>query len=122
MTIHWQKLIPGLLLLLAGTAMAMSSSVQVWTEVTTEGELWAVLPHIKGPAGSALRYEMVTKKSGRSGTTNTRQSGNVLVNTDGSGTLAQLKIGVGPDDQCDIDIKVYDGNTLTASLDLHLPY
>jgi hypothetical protein len=101
--------------------MATQLPVRLWTEVTSDGDLWKVVPRVEAPAGSALRYEIVAKKAGRSGSSNTLQSGNLAVGADGTGTLASLRIGVGAEDRCDIDVKVYGGSDVVGDLTLRLP-
>jgi hypothetical protein len=101
--------------------MAAQSPVRLWTEVSSDGDLWKVVPHVEATAGTSLRYEIVAKKTGHSGNSNTRQSGNLAVGADGTGTLASLKIGVAAEDHCDIDVKVYAGSEVVGNLTLRLP-
>lgn len=121
MNSRWQQLGLGILFTFGSSAMATQLSVRLWTEVTHEGDLWKVIPRVEAAAGSALRYEIVAKKTGHSGNSNTRQSGNLAVGSDGTGTLASLRIGVGAEDSCDIDVKVYAGSEVVANLTLRLP-
>jgi hypothetical protein len=113
----------GIVLLLAAgsNAMANEPPVRLWTEVVSEGELWTVVPHVEAPAGSSLRYEVLAKKVGHSGRSNTRQSGKITVGAGGSGALVGLRIGVGPEDRCDVDVTVFSGQDIAANLTLHLP-
>jgi hypothetical protein len=111
----------GLLIGLANHSMAAQLPVKLWTEVSSDGDLWKVVPRVEAAAGSALRYQIVAKKTGHSGSSNTKQSGNLAVGSDGTGTLASLKIGVATEDQCDIDVKVYSGNEVVGNLTLRLP-
>jgi hypothetical protein len=101
--------------------MAAQPPVRLWTEVSAEGNLWTVVPHVEAPPGSALRYEIVVRKTGHSGRSDTRQSGQFAVGNDGARSLASLRIGVGAEDQCDVDVKVFAEAELAADLTVHLP-
>jgi hypothetical protein len=110
------------LLLATGTiAMATPIPVRVWTEVTTQSDLWTVVPHVEASPGRALDYEILAKKSGRSGTSNTSQSGKLTVGAEGSSALATLSIGVGSEDRCDVEIKVFEDSEVVGTIKLRLP-
>jgi hypothetical protein len=123
MNLFWWR--TGLVLLLAAGTNAMTTATQLpvrlWTEVLNQGELWTVVPHVEAPAASALRYEILAKKVGHAGRSNTSQSGKLTVGAEGSSALSSLRIGVGPEDSCDVDVTVFSDTDVVAKLTLHLP-
>lgn len=86
------------------------------------GENQLVLsPRIAARPGETLRYEIVATKVGRSGKSNTSQSGRVVVDASGSALLSTLRLGVVADDRCSIAVKVFDGQKLVAEQTLQYP-
>jgi hypothetical protein len=109
------------LLLVAPTAMADEPAYKLHIDSTVQASKLIVVPVIAAPAGSRLRYEMVSSKQGHSGKSNTSQSGGVTVGADGSAKLSTLSLGVGADDRYLITVKVYDGGKLVAEDALRYP-
>jgi PPE-repeat protein len=80
-----------------------------------------VAPIVTAPAGAKLRYDVTTTRTGRSGNSNSRQSGNVTVGDDGKATLSQVAVSVSPQDQFVVHVEVYDGAQVVASKILRHP-
>jgi hypothetical protein len=80
-----------------------------------------VAPIVTAPAGTKLRYDVSTTRIGRSGNSNSRQSGNVTVGDDGKATLSQVAVSVSPQDQFVVHVEVYDGAQVVASKILRHP-
>ena len=74
----------------------------------------SVAPTLTAPAGTKLRYEIVARKQGRS-SSSSQQSGNVTVGENGMASLSELSFTVGPQDNCEVSVKVYEGKDLVAS-------
>ncbi|AYH44647.1 curli-like amyloid fiber formation chaperone CsgH [Azoarcus sp. DN11] len=112
-----------LIMLLAGVgdAMAASSGVRVWAEVTRDGNRWTVAPHVAADAGRVLRYEMSTSKEGPSGRSSTRQGGRVVTQGDAARPLATVQIELGGHDHCKVAVRVLDGDVPVGDLSLQLP-
>ena len=108
-------------LLVAPGAMADEPAYRLRIDSTVEASKLIVLPVVAGPAGSRLRYEMVSSKQGHAGQSNTSQSGAVTVGADGSAKLSTLSLGVGADDRYLITVKVFDGGKLVAEQVLRHP-
>lgn len=105
----------------ARDAMTVQPDFRLWADVSAEQHLWTVTPRIAAPAGRQLRYEINAVKSGKSGRSQTRQSGQVLSSAESSVVLASLSLGIVPGDDCDIDIRLFDGANLVGEMKLHLP-
>jgi hypothetical protein len=113
-----------LMLSFAGSISAMSiqaATLKLWTDVTTDGDVWTVIPHVTAHVGQELRYRISASKEGPSGRSQTNQSGRITVSSTGTGTLGSLHIGVGSRDHCDIAIEVFDGTELIGDITLQLP-
>lgn len=85
------------------------------------GNMLALAPTITAPAGKTLRYDFVTRKSGRSGTSNTRQGGKVRVDGAGRASLSKVSVSVAEGERCEVSVKVYDGERLVAAQSLNHP-
>jgi hypothetical protein len=101
--------------------MADDPAYKLHIDSTVQASQLIVVPVIAAPAGSRLRYEMISGKQGHSGKSNTSQSGGVTVGADGSAKLSTLRLGVGADDRYLITVKVYDGAKLVAEQVLRHP-
>jgi hypothetical protein len=80
-----------------------------------------VAPTVTAPAGAKLRYDVTTTRTGRSGNSNSRQSGNVTVGDDGTASLSQVAVSVSEQDRYEVHVDVYDGKRLVASQTLKHP-
>lgn len=80
-----------------------------------------VAPKITAPAGKKLRYDVVTTRTGRSGNSNSRQSGKVTVGQDGTASLSQVSVSVSPQDRYEVHLEVFDGSRLVAEKTLKHP-
>ena len=101
--------------------MADEPAYKLRIDSTVEASKLIVSPVIAAPAGSRLRYEMISSKEGRSGKSDTSQSGGVMVSADGSAKLSTLSLGVDANDRYLITVKVYDGGKLVAEDALRYP-
>jgi len=111
------------IVLLLGTTPAMADELAYTLRIdsTIEASRLIVVPVIAGPAGSRLRYEIVSSKQGPAGKSNTSQSGGAVVGADGSAKLSKLSLGVGADDRYLISVKLFDGGKLVAEQVLRHP-
>ncbi len=80
-----------------------------------------VAPIISAPAGVRLRYEVTTTRAGRSGNSNSRQSGKVTVGNDGKASLSRVAVNVSPQGRYQVHVEVYDAARLVASDTLRHP-
>jgi hypothetical protein len=102
-------------------AMADEPGYRLRIDSNVEASQLIVVPVIAAPAGSRLRYEMVSSKQGPGGNSNTRQSGGVQIGADSSAKLSTLRVGVGADDRYVITVRVFDGVNLVAEQLLRHP-
>jgi hypothetical protein len=95
-------------------AMADQPAYRLRVDSNVEASKLIVAPVIAAPAGSRLRYEMLSSKQGPAGNSNTSQSGGVLIGADGSAKLSTLRLGLGADDRYVITVRVFNGAQLVA--------
>lgn len=110
-----------LAVLFASAAMAEGTYGLRIDSSVHDGKL-TIVPYAAAPAGSRLRYEMVSGKEGGAGKSSTRQSGTVQVGESGSARLAILSLGVNPQDRYTVTVKLFDGRTLVAEDKLEYPH
>lgn len=95
--------------------MAEDPGYRLSLDAKVRGGYLALDPTITAPAGKTLRYDLVTRKQGRSGTSNTRQGGSVTVGGNGRASLSTVTVSVGEGERCEVSIEVYEGARLVAS-------
>ena len=66
-------------------ALANVSGYDLSLGAEVRGGTLKVAPIVTAPAGAKLRYDVTTTRTGRSGNSNSRQSGNVTVGDDWQG-------------------------------------
>jgi hypothetical protein len=104
-----------LLLALGNPLLAMDKSgYRLMLDARIEDHKLTMAPQIHAPAGAVLRYEVIVAKTGTSGTTSTRQGGEVRVNEHNTATLSKLSLSIGPQDRWTVLVKVYDGQDIVA--------
>jgi hypothetical protein len=115
--------VPFLLLFatIAVTAMADDARYRLRLDPSADAGLLTVAPMLTGPANKAVRYEMVSTRSGGAGKSTTRQSGKANLGPQGSATLSTLKLSVGPQDRYAVTVTVFDGKTIVAEQSLSYP-
>lgn len=109
------------LLLLTSTALANAPGYDVSLGAEVRGGTLKVAPVVTAPAGAKLRYDVTTTRIGRSGNSNSRQSGDVIVGDDGKASLSQVAVNVGPQDRYVVHVEVYNGQQVVAAKTLRHP-
>lgn len=109
------------LLLFSGAALANLPGYDLSLGAEVRGGTLKVAPIVTAPAGAKLRYDVTTTRTGRSGNSNSRQSGNVTVGNDGKASLSQVAVSVSEQDRYEVRVEVYDGGRLVASETLTHP-
>ena len=71
------------LFFLSSIALANAPGYDLSLGAEVLGGTLKIAPVVTAPAGAKLRYDMTTTRTGRSGNSNSRQSGNVTVGDDG---------------------------------------
>ncbi len=90
-------------------------------ESSLEDHQLTLVPHVAGPPGARLRYEMTSTKEGSAGKSSTSQSGTVGIGESGGAALSRLSVSVAPQDRYTITVKVFDGARLVAEETLRHP-
>ncbi len=103
-----------LLVLVSASAVASTSGYELSINAERRDGNVSVAPTLTAPAGTKLRYEIVARKQGSS-SSSSQQSGNVTVGENGMASLSELSFTVGPQDRCEVSVKVYEGDNLVAS-------
>ena len=109
------------LILSSGAALANAPGYDLSLGAEVRGRMLKVAPVISAPAGAQLRYDMTTTRTGRSGNSNSRQSGNVTVGDDGKATLSQVAVNVSPQDRYEVRVEVFEGERVVAAKTLTHP-
>ena len=109
------------LFFLSSIALANAPGYDLSLGAEVRGGTLKVAPVVTAPAGAKLRYDVTTTRTGRSGNSNSRQSGNVTVGDDGKAALSQVAVNVSPQDRYVVHVEVYDGAQVVASRTLRHP-
>ena len=80
-----------------------------------------VTPTVRGPAGAVLRYEVRTVRDGAGGSSNSSQSGDVRLGSDGAARLASTSVNVSPRDRYSIHVKLLEGGRVVAEETVRYP-
>lgn len=110
-----------LLAFISSAALANAPGYDVSLGAEVRGATLKVEPVVTAPPGATLRYEATTTRVGRSGNSNSRQSGDVTVGEDGKASLSQVAVSVTPEDRYEVKVEVYEGGRLVASETLAHP-
>lgn len=109
------------LILSSGAALANAPGYDLSLGAEVRGGTLEVAPILTAPAGAKLRYDVTTTRTGRSGNSNSRQSGNVTVGGDGKASLSQVSVNVGPQDRYEVHVEVFEGERVVAAKTLRHP-
>jgi len=109
------------LILSSGAALANAPGYDLSLGAEVRGGTLKIAPVISAPAGAKLRYDVTTTRTGRSGNSNSRQSGNVTVGDAGKASLSQVSVSVSPQDRYEVRVEIFDGARVVASETLRHP-
>ena len=90
-------------------------SVNAWIEVTPLNGLIRVIPYCRSVDAITVNYELISEKSGRSGTSRSRQGGKVVLKPGIDTSLSHQKIGIADQDSYRLTLKVFNRGQLIAS-------
>ena len=116
-----KKLLVVPVVLLLGGGAALAADYRVDPGARVEGGTLKVAPRVEGPAGAALRYEIRTTREGAAGRSNSSQSGNVTLGSDGAAELATTNVSVSPQDRYQISIRLLDDGRVVAEESVRYP-
>jgi hypothetical protein len=98
----------------ASGAFAADPAYRLDVGAAVRNGMLTVEPEVAGPAGAELGYEIVTRKEGAGGNSNSSQSGNVRLGASGQASLASTSVSVAPEDRYRIQVKVREGGRVVA--------
>jgi hypothetical protein len=80
-----------------------------------------VEPRVKGPAGASVRYEIRTTREGKGGSSNSSQSGDARLGSDGEARLARTSVSVSPQDRYFIQVRLLERGRVVAEETVRYP-
>ena len=110
-----------LLAALLSSYSALAAEFRLDPGALVTGGTLVVEPQIHGAAGAALRYEIRTTREGQGGTSNSSQSGDARLGSDGAARLAITSVNVSPQDRYAIHVRLLDGGRLVAEETVRYP-
>jgi hypothetical protein len=84
--------------------MAANVNLQVWLTTVPDTRPAVVIPYVRSPRDSRLRYRVNVSKRGPGGSSTIGQGGDVQARADQPTPLSQFSVDVGARDQCHIEI------------------
>ena len=96
-------------------SLAEAPSVNAWIEVTPLNGLIRIIPYCRSDDAITVNYELTSEKSGRSGTSRSRQRGKVELKPGIDTSLSHQKIGITEEDRYRLTLKVFSRGHLIAS-------
>jgi hypothetical protein len=115
------SVVPAALLLVSSAAFGAEGAYQLDMGTTVRQGSLNVAPHVTGPAGKALRYEMVVTRQSQSGSSNSSQAGSVRLDQSGSARLASNTMSVSPQDNYRVTVRLYEQDRLVAEQSVRHP-
>jgi hypothetical protein len=109
------------LFLLSSIALANAPGYDLSLGAEARDGTLKVAPIVMAPPGANLHYEVTTTRTGRSGNSNSRQSGNVTVGDDGKASLSRVSVSLSEQDRYEVQVEVYDRGRLVATETLRHP-
>jgi hypothetical protein len=96
-------------------SLAGVPAVKAWIEVTPINGYIQVIPYCRSENAITVSYVLLSEKAGRSGTSRSRQSGKVVLESGKDTSLARQRLGVMKEDQYRLTLKVFSKGELIAS-------
>ena len=106
--------------LLGGAAIA-EQKIALDMGTTVSGGSLKVEPHVSGPAGKTLRYEIDVRREGSGASSNNSQSGRVRLDSSGKAQLASNSVSLSPRDTYRVTVRVFDAGRVVAEQSVQHP-
>ncbi len=103
------------------SGLAEEPVVQAWIEVKRLNGTIQVVPYCRSEQALTINYELASEKSGRSGTSRSRQSGKVALQAGVDTSLSQQQIGVTKQDRYQLILKIFSQGRLIARDEMTFP-
>ncbi len=104
--------------------VASENNIRLWADINQNDEVWTVVPHLEAtPRATSDHYDYVisSHKFGKSGRSDTRQSGHIHIGGGQQARLGNLRIAIRNGDNCVVRVSVYNELVLVGALTLDLP-
>ena len=104
--------------------IASENSIRLWADIQQNKEVWTIIPHLEtrqSPRSDHYDYVISSHKIGKSGRSDTHQSGHVHIGTGQQAMLGNLRIALHNGDNCVVRVSVYNELVLVGNLTLDLP-
>ena len=102
-------------------SLAGVPTVQAWIEVIESNGQIQVIPYCRSENAITVSYVLLSEKAGRSGTSTSRQSGKVVLESGKNISLARQRLGIIKEDQYRLTLKVFSKGELIASDLVNVP-
>jgi hypothetical protein len=99
---------------LVSMAQASPGDHRAWIETSVEAGRLLAAPHVQAGHDARLDYELISAKTGRSGTSTTSQSGSVRLSGGEERSLTRLGLSVAGQDRYILSLRVYENGKLVA--------
>lgn len=101
--------------------MNADSDIQVWMERLGQAQPAVMVPYVQSTKSRNLRYKLRAVKTGREGRSMIGQGGSVHVLAGQPVPLGRMSIRYGPQDECTIDVVLYEQGQETQYFDFSCP-
>lgn len=104
--------------------IASENSIRLWADIQQDDGLWTVIPHVEAmqrPRSDHYDYVISSHKFGKSGRSETRQSGHIHIAGGQQARLGNLRIAIRNGDNCVVRVSVYNELILVGDLTVDLP-
>lgn len=118
-----RPLIPALACILLSAATPASGATppfKAWIALEREPNGVIVRPYCQSTDDSAIHYRLRSLKSGRSGTSESTQSGASALQAGQAKPLATVRLGLAKDDQIRVELQIFHAGDLVADEQLNL--
>ena len=117
-------LIPSMLPQGVSSVIASENNIRLWADIQQNEEVWTIVPHLEAKQNTRsdhYNYVISSHKNGKSGRSETHQSGHVHIGTGQQAMLGNLRIAIHDGDNCVVRVSIYNERALVGDLTLDLP-
>ena len=102
-------------------ANALAADYRIDPGASVRNGTLTVEPRVLGPAGASVRYEIRTTREGQGGTSNSSQSGDAQLGSDGAARLAMTSVSVSAQDHYSIHVRLLQNGRVVAEETVRYP-
>jgi|GEM_PF-2150337 len=95
-------------------AAAGEGGYKAWIEVQGGGPGLEIVPFCQGPEDGPIKYRLVSRKKGRSGTSTSTQSGSVRLKAGEPKALCRVGLNIQAGDEYQLHLKIYKDGRIVA--------